>query len=165
MIRRRADKKPLLPGEKRRTVAGKGGAGKMRGDLENKLYDFFRERSEVAAVYLFGSQARGDAREKSDVDVAVIFDASLARDRLEAFRRRCGYSVDLEGWLKKPADVVDLDQCSPVLAHYALKDARLVLDRDRDRRLAVVTRQMAMHHDLAPGREQYLRRVMEGLVR
>jgi predicted nucleotidyltransferase len=46
----------------------------MRQEIERRIAAFFasNERA-VAAVYLFGSTARDEARPNSDVDVAVLF--------------------------------------------------------------------------------------------
>ena len=42
-----------------------------------KLQEFFASRSEVALAYLYGSYARGQAWAKSDLDIGVLFDASV----------------------------------------------------------------------------------------
>ena len=47
--------------------------------LEQRIADVFSLRSDVMAVYLFGSTARGTARAGSDIDVAVLFDAPPRR--------------------------------------------------------------------------------------
>ena len=38
-----------------------------------KLKDYFKNKKEVAFAFLFGSQAKGNANELSDVDIAVYF--------------------------------------------------------------------------------------------
>jgi predicted nucleotidyltransferase len=48
----------------------------------------FRDRSDVIAVYLFGSTARGTARLESDVDVAVLFDRRPLQQWTDAPRPR-----------------------------------------------------------------------------
>jgi len=54
-------------------------------------------------VYLFGSQARGQAREGSDVDLLIVVpDSNLPRHRREAF------SYDLLWGIKTPVDVIVL---------------------------------------------------------
>ena len=47
----------------------------MDASLEQRIADVFSSRTDVMAVYLFGSTARGTARAGSDIDVAVLFDA------------------------------------------------------------------------------------------
>jgi predicted nucleotidyltransferase len=56
-------------------------------------------------IYLFGSQAQGQADESSDVDLLVVVSTSdLPRHRREAF------SYDLLWGLKVPVDVIVLTQ-------------------------------------------------------
>lgn len=84
------------------------------------------DEPEVLAVYVFGSQARGEARAASDLDVAVLEtpNATLsleAEDRLRrAIRSATGLGVDL----------VRLVPSSPVLAFEVLEGGRRVFVRD-----------------------------------
>ncbi len=56
-------------------------------------------------IYLFGSQARGQAEEGSDIDLlVVVHDSDLPRHRREAL------SYDLLWGLKTPVDVIVLTQ-------------------------------------------------------
>jgi predicted nucleotidyltransferase len=56
-------------------------------------------------IYLFGSHARGQAREDSDIDLLVVVsDSDLPRHRREAL------SYDLLWGLKTPVDVIVLTQ-------------------------------------------------------
>ncbi len=60
-----------------------------------------RERfgGRVSAIVLFGSHARGEAHEESDVDVLVAIDELTPRERLEVFD--LAYDVDrsLDDWV------------------------------------------------------------------
>jgi len=48
--------------------------GSVSQDIERRLTDFFHgDPHDAAAVYLFGSVARGTARAESDVDVGILF--------------------------------------------------------------------------------------------
>ena len=63
-----------------------------------------------AAVWLFGSCARGDARQHSDIDIAI-----LSRDELPS-----GFFSDLaerveEGSIPYDVDIVDLRSADPTL--------------------------------------------------
>jgi len=60
---------------------------------------------DVDRVYIFGSYARGEANEKSDIDIRI--DA----DRLRAFDL-CGLMARLENALKTPVDVIPTDSMS-----------------------------------------------------
>jgi len=62
-------------------------------------------RYDVDRVYLFGSYARGEADEKSDIDIRI--DA----DRLRTFDL-CGLMVRLEKALRTSVDVIPTDSMS-----------------------------------------------------
>ena len=55
-------------------------------------------------VYLFGSQAKGDVHEESDIDLAV---SGLPPDK---FFRAMGEAGDI---LQRPLDLIDLDEANP----------------------------------------------------
>jgi len=67
--------------------------------LESELADFASCDPRILALYLFGSRARHDATEQSDVDVGVLFrQAASLRDVLlleDALERHLGLPVDL----------------------------------------------------------------------
>jgi len=62
-------------------------------------------RYDIDRVYVFGSYARGDANEKSDMDLRI--DA----DKLRTFDL-CGLMVRLEEALGMPVDVIPTDSMS-----------------------------------------------------
>ena len=81
-------------------------------------------RPEVHEGYLFGSEARGDARRGSDVDVAVYIEPSRAP--ASAF----GYAADLAAAIgaatgRRDVDVVVLNDAGPLLYHRALRGIRV----------------------------------------
>jgi predicted nucleotidyltransferase len=64
------------------------------------------ERYHLKAVYLFGSYARGEADEKSDIDLIISYDISLLDDNIFL---KYDFKEDVEITLNKKVDVVDLD--------------------------------------------------------
>lgn len=46
----------------------------MKNKLIEKLTAYFKTRSDIIAVYLFGSYARGTERHSSDIDIGLLFD-------------------------------------------------------------------------------------------
>jgi uncharacterized protein len=81
-------------------------------------------RFPLSALWLFGSEARGQARPDSDVDLATLFSQPVASEQLfEA-------SLDLQSLLGRSVDLVDLRRASPILARQVLRDGRLLVDRD-----------------------------------
>jgi len=127
----------------------------MAIDVVARLTSFFAaDPSGAVAVYLFGSQARRDARAGSDVDVAVLFE-NLPEPTL------MGPGLTLEGTLERElrcrVDLVVLNTAPADLVHRVLRDGILVLDRDRGRRIAFEVARRNEFFDLQPILERYRR--------
>lgn len=106
----------------------------------------------VVTAYLFGSMARGDAGAESDVDVAILLDhqppPSLASMPLDLEAR-------LERLLDRPVQIVVLNQAPPDLVHRVLRDGRILVDRDRPRRLRFEVQARNEYFDIAPILRRY----------
>src|SRR4051812_3694383 len=89
-------------------------------EVEEKLRAFFEVDARGAlAAYLFGSFARGTARPDSDVDVAVLYPAAPP-STLDA--PQFDLEADLEGMLRRPAQVIVLNTAPVDLVHRVLQD-------------------------------------------
>jgi hypothetical protein len=106
----------------------------------------------VVCAYLFGSEARGEARAGSDVDVAVLYEPAPAA-RLDAG------PLDLEGQLERalgrPVQLVVLNAAPADLVHRVLRDGRVLLDRDRAARIRFEVARRNEYFDLAPIRQRF----------
>jgi len=110
--------------------------------------------SDVVAVYLYGSRARGTARPGSDLDLAVLLSAPPA-STLRSVARNIEDVV--ERTLRIPVEAVVLNRAPADLVHRVLRDGILVLDRDRASRLRFEVRARNEYFDLAPLRRLYRR--------
>jgi uncharacterized protein len=108
----------------------------------------------VVAAYLFGSEARGEGRRDSDVDVAVLFSEPVKAALGNAVRRLEG---DLERVLRRPVQVVELNRAPADLVHRVLRDGKVLLDRDREARLDFEVHARNEYFDLEPIRRLYRR--------
>lgn len=104
--------------------------------------------SEVVAGYLFGSYALGRARPDSDVDVALLLDASfdLAADPLYRLHRM----NDLSMLLGREVDVVVLNNAPLVLRNQVLTYGRRIYEADHRQRVDYEVLSRQLYFDFLP---------------
>ena len=133
---------PMQPGEPQ--TLEEAGRARLREALDH---------DEVAAAYLFGSQARSRAGPLSDVDVGVW--ASPLLDARRRFDLRIELARKVRDALRTEAvDLLVLDDSSPLLRHRAWRDGELLIDRDPRTRVRGETRALIEFLDTKPLREQ-----------
>lgn len=121
--------------------------------IEQTLRAYLAEHPHGAyAAYLFGSVARGETTPRSDVDVAVLLDAGAPRTLAEQPTVLEGDLIELLG---REVDVIPLDSAPPDLVHRVLCDGRLVLDRNKSRRIAFEVRARNVYFDIKPFLDRY----------
>ena len=126
-----------------------------RERLERTLEQFFSADTRgVAAVYLFGSTARGSARAQSDVDVAILY-----RKAPEPVLAGLPLDVEaaLEARLGRPVQAIVLNTAPVDLVHRVLRDGRLLLDADRSARIQFEVKARSEYFDLEPILRRYRR--------
>lgn len=125
-------------------------------ELTEKLASFFsRHDRGLAAVYLFGSFARGTQRADSDVDVGLLFADGAPSPGLAGPRSRI--EGELEAVLGRPVQAVTLNTAPPDLVHRVLRDGRLVYERDPSRRIRFEVGMRGRYLDLLPVLRRYRR--------
>jgi predicted nucleotidyltransferase len=126
------------------------------------LADLFARRPEVVLAYLFGSVAKETARERSDVDVAVLFDPHL-----DAFERGERF-LDLLGRIPSELashemDIQPLNAASPVFRAEVVRSGRLIYARSRSEQIEFVVRVMTEYDDTRPLREFFNRKLLQDI--
>jgi len=106
--------------------------------------------SDVVAAYLFGSEARGTARPDSDIDLGLLCTHSPT-----TLHGRFGLESTIEQAMRRPVQVVVLNDAPPDLVHRVLRDGKLLLDRDRAARIRFEVAARNAFFDLAPILERY----------
>ena len=127
-----------------------------RQAVAGALARFFAERDtgEAAAVYLFGSVARGDDRPGSDVDLGILY-------RRDPPPTLDGLPLRLEGEIERllgrATQVVTLNTAPADLRARVLRDGVLILDRDPALRIRFEVRTRNEWFDLQPILREYRR--------
>lgn len=116
-----------------------------------KLINFFTSRSEILAVYLFGSHATGKAGPLSDIDLAFLIDFSLIDEKNFPY----GYQAFLITELMKllgtnDVDVVILNTAPPLLKYQVLKEGEVIFCRSKPKRLEFYIKAFNQYQDIRP---------------
>lgn len=108
---------------------------------------FAAQHDQVVCAWLFGSVARNEARDDSDVDVAVLLDLPPPSSHPESGIALAG---DIESSTGLPVDVVILNSAPPELVHRVLRDGIILFERGRSERIASEVKAQNEYFDLKP---------------
>lgn len=105
---------------------------------------------DVVAAYLYGSYARGEEHEGSDVDVAVYFE-NYDIDKLLRVGRRMREEADVS----REIDVRALNRSDPMFSFEVIREGELVYEADPAKRVDVEQAIERRYHDMKPLVEEY----------
>ena len=93
-------------------------------ELQRQIISNFFTDKPIRSVYVFGSYARGDANEKSDIDLLIDWDYSqhIGWGYVSAWR-------ELKEKLNKEVDLVSLKWIAPSLEEMINRDKQLIYER------------------------------------
>lgn len=77
----------------------------------------------VNRAYLFGSFARGEQNQNSDIDFLVEYNPDAERTLFKAVELKC----ELEDTLQRKVDVLTEAAISPYIRPYVLKDKKVIM--------------------------------------
>ena len=92
--------------------------------MKEKISEYFKTQP-VLKAWLFGSYARGEEREDSDVDILVEFDRSLPIGLLAYVRMH----RELEEKLGRKVDLVEEGTLRPAVQRTANRDMKVIYER------------------------------------
>ncbi|MEX2482193.1 MAG: nucleotidyltransferase domain-containing protein [Gammaproteobacteria bacterium] len=115
----------------------------------------------IAFALIFGSVARGEAREASDLDLAFGLDPGAALP-IAALGM---LAADLEQEAGRPVDLVLLDEAPPALAYRVFAEGKLIYERDHDVLVARKARAILDYLDFAPTEALCAQGVLEAAAR
>jgi uncharacterized protein len=123
--------------------------------LKHRIEEKLGADPSVAAVYLFGSQARGVARADSDVDLGILY---AVAPRATLLDQPFELQAQLSSALGKPVDIVVMNTAPVDLVHRILRDGQLLLEADKSRRIAFEVQARNAYFDLLPTLQRYRRK-------
>ena len=117
----------------------------------SKLRSYFAGFPSVSAVYLFGSQARKEAKTQSDIDIAVLF----AEKTTEKYNARIQFTEDLRKLLGKNIDICDIQQGDIPFAYRILSESVILYVGDDQRRISFEVQLLRNYFDMHAFFEEY----------
>jgi hypothetical protein len=120
-----------------------------------KLVEDAKDDRDVLAVILFGSEARGDARAGSDVDVCLVLEDKRL-DTLGQSQKRIAYLASFD------LDIQIFQQIPLHLRVRVLKEGKVLFCRDEDKLYATAFRTAQHFEDFRHIHEGYLEAVANG---
>ena len=134
-----------------------------RDELISRLRSAIAAGPPLRLVVLFGSRARGTAREESDADVAIFPEGVLS---LEAELK---LAAALSGASRLEVDLVRLDRADPLLAREAARTGIAVFEARPGEfsafRANAISAWLDFDETIAPHRARFLARIAAGAVR
>jgi len=100
--------------------------------LSKQFSQFITQVSYLKMLVVFGSRGRGEAHKDSDWDFAVLYDEELAEKQLKGWNWLKIYDILADAFeiSSDAIDVVNLNQCSPLIAHYVARDGQLIYEQE-----------------------------------
>ncbi len=124
----------------------------LNRDIINKIVKYFKNKPQVEAVYLYGSQARGDARSDSDIDLAVLME-----EKSDYFM----FESDLSRLLDRKIDVQSLTSCPIDFAHRVILEGKLLISNNEKARIAFEEKIFRDYFDMKPALDEYFKSLSE----
>ncbi len=117
--------------------------------------DFFTRQQDIVFAYLFGSVARKQATDLSDVDIAVFLKPEVEVKEEQRVERQLTLAKELENITGREIQVTLLNQAPPLLAYMVIRDGILLYQSDNARRVEFEVHTMKIYFDFQPRLDFY----------
>ena len=98
-------------------------------NLHNRITDYFRDRSEVLAVYLFGSFAKGRQNRDSDIDLGILLKHELISNESKFHRI---YLAGLTKQIRMDIHIVFMNNAGEGILSQIFKYGRCIVNNSPD---------------------------------
>ena len=124
-----------------------------------KLKTLFLENGVVLA-YLFGSQARGEAGETSDFDIAILLPKTFSKQK--RFKIRLDLMRECSRILRRDADIVALNDIASLFFKYVIfKEGQMIYQSKEDVAADFENRVFSEYFDFEPFLNLYNRQYVK----
>ena len=135
----------------------------MKNNLATSLKKYFNDKSEVIAVYIFGSQITDKTSRSSDVDIGILLDTN---ERVAQIEKRHQYMVELANILRKEIHPVILNSAGEELMRQIFSKGDCILIKNQKKLSLFKMTMFARIADFGYYRNQMqsglIRSIMEG---
>jgi len=122
-------------------------------NMNERIVQVFEMQPDVVAVYLFGSHARGRAKDTSDIDLAILLDPQA---KVDEFNLKRDLMIGLSRVLRKEVHLVILNRAGETLSAQVFKYGQCLYNSNPPTLSRFRTVQFSSIVDFA-----YLRNMME----
>ena len=122
-----------------------------RKELIKKIHNYFSNKKEVTAVYLYGSYARNEQKDGSDIDLAVLFFDNIDK----RFYLLLEYKHDLSEILQKKVELQELNNIRIDFAYRVLEEGIKIQANNEKFRINFEVKTMQGYFDLKPFFDEY----------
>ncbi|MGB9740253.1 MAG: type VII toxin-antitoxin system MntA family adenylyltransferase antitoxin [Candidatus Bathyarchaeia archaeon] len=133
--------------------------GLNREKLSERLSLSFSKYGEVDAAYLFGSRARGDFTEESDLDFAILLSRNF-NDPYDLVRLIHDLAVAL-GVKDEKINLVVLNDASLELAYKVISEGIIIYERNVEKRVDFEVNTLKFYLDFKPVLDQMHKLLIE----
>lgn len=126
---------------------------KLDKQILEKIKVYFTKKPEVVAVYLYGSYARGDARDDSDIDLGILLAPGLEVKGFDI--PQVVFAQDLTKHIKKKVEVQDLGVCRVDFTHRVISEGQLIYSSNETKRIGFEEAVLRNYFFLKPLFDEY----------
>lgn len=123
---------------------------------KNKFIDYIKEKPNVLAVYLFGSFVDGTYNEKSDIDLAVLYDGKYD------LGLHVSDMIDIERIFENTKiDYIDLQEINLFFRFNILKNGKVIYVKNKEKLYDYIYKNQKSYIEMIYSRKKYEKYVLE----
>lgn len=122
---------------------------------KEKLIKYIKEKDNIIAIYLFGSFADGSYNEKSDIDLAVLYEKKYD------FTLQVSDMIDIEKIFENTkVDYIDLEEVNLFFRFSILKNGKIIYVKNEEKLYDYIHRTQISYIDMKYSRDKYVNYVL-----